>query len=119
MTKLKYEPVHPLGKGELSRRLASDNPQTVADALYAAAKYEEDWRWVQDLCLCRLNSPEVPIRWAAATCLGDLALIRRPLDVEVVVPALEAAAKDPAISDPAGFSLSIVKQFLGTGGISG
>jgi hypothetical protein len=115
MANLRYEPLHPLAKEELVSRLASDDPQTVASALYAASKYDEDWQWVQNQCLSHLNSPHVSIRWAAATCLGDLAFLRRLLDVDVVVPALEAATKDSGISDPASFSLSMVRQFLGGG----
>ena len=112
MTGLKYEPVYPMAREELVKRLESKDPQAVASALYAATRFEEDWNWVQDRCLENLNSPEVTIRWAAATCLGDLAFLRRPLNVNVVIPALEAATKDPEIADPACFSLSIVKQFL-------
>ena len=37
----------------------------------------------------------------------------------VVVPALEAATKDPAISDPVRFSLSMVRQFLVGSGQAG
>jgi hypothetical protein len=44
-------------------------------------------------------------------CLSKLA---RPLDTTVVIPALELAKQDPAISDPASLSLSMVKQFLGS-----
>ena len=112
MSDLKYEKVYPIPREELSRMLASDDPKTVADALYSATKYDEEWRWVQDQCLKSLRSPHRWIRWAAATCLGDPAFLRRPLDVDMVVPALEAAIKDPEIADPAAFSLSMVRQFL-------
>lgn len=93
--------------------LQSDSPETQAKALFAATKYEEDWRWVQNHCLVALKSPVVRVRWAAATCLGDLALMGRPLDIQVVLPALEKAASDNEIADPASFSLSMVKQFIG------
>ena len=112
MTDLKYEAVRPIAREELANWLASGDPQLVARALYSATKYEEDWSWVQDQCVASLSSPEVSIRWAAATCLGDLAFLRRPLNVDMVVSALETAIKDPEISDPASFSLSRVKQFV-------
>jgi hypothetical protein len=112
MSNLKYEPVHPLTRKELISRLESDDPEVVANALYASTKYDEDWKWVQDQCLKRLKSSEVSVRWAAATCLGDLAFLRRPLDIDAVVSALELAIQDPQIADPASFSLSMVKQFL-------
>ncbi len=112
MSDLKYEPVFPVAREELVRQLESGDAKAIADALYSATRYDKDWRWVQDLCLKNLTSLEVSVRWAAATCLGDLAFLRRPLDFETVVSALEAAAKDSQISDPATFSLSMVKQFL-------
>lgn len=111
MSNLRYEPVHPLPKAELIRQLASGDPEVVSKALYAAAKYEEDSSWVQHECLEGLKSPYVSIRWAAATCLGDLAFMRRPLDTDLVVSALEQASQDPEIADPAGFSLNMVRQF--------
>jgi hypothetical protein len=111
MANLKYEPVHPIARAELIKQLSSDNPRDIANALYAAAKWDEDWKWVQDQCLKALESHNVEVRWAAATCLGDLAFLRRPLDLHTVVPALEAAIKDSAISDPASLSLSMVNQF--------
>jgi hypothetical protein len=44
--------------------------------------------------------------------LGDLACWRRPLDGQVVIAVSERAVKDPAISDPAALSLSMVSKFL-------
>ena len=113
-SKFEYEPVHPSTKTELTRQLESGNSEEIANALYSASKYEQDWEWVQEQCLKCLESPEVSVRWAAVTCLGDLAFLRRPLDIQTVLPALEKAAKDPKLADPASFSLSMVRQFLGS-----
>ena len=112
MSKFEYEPVQPATRNELISQLESGDPDAVANALYSASKYEQDWKWVQDQCLRFLDSPEVSVRWAAVTCLGDLAFLRRPLDIQAVLPALEKATKDPKIADPASFSLSMVRQFL-------
>jgi HEAT repeat protein len=111
MSKFKYERVVPMGKEQALRALKSPDPQVVANALYAAARSDEGTQWLQDECLKRLTSPDLQVRWAAATCLGDLAMFRRPLDVKRVIPALEAATQDPTIADPASFSLSQVRQF--------
>ena len=112
MNRLKYEPVLPATREDLDVLLKSSSPETVASALYSATKYEEDWKWEQDQCLKALTSSEVLVRWAAATCLGDLAFLRRPLNVAAVVPALEAATQDPTIADPASFSLRMVRESL-------
>jgi hypothetical protein len=112
MSNFKYEAVQPATRSELISQLENGDPQKVARALYSASKYDPDWKWVQDQCLKCLNSPEVSVRWAAATCLGDLAFLQRPLEIQIVLPALENATKDPKIADPAKFSLNMVKQFL-------
>ena len=107
MSDLRYQPIFRIAKDQLVSDLESDNPQTVANALYAATKYEEGTAWVQSQCLSKLTSPQVVVRWAAATCLGDLAFLRRPLDTRVVIRALELAKEDPTRADPASFRLKI------------
>lgn len=111
MNKFKYEQVQPIEREQALRDLESSDPEVVASTLYRAARSDEDTKWVENACLERLKSPELKVRWAAATCLGDLAFLRRPLDVKRVIPALEEATKDASISDPARFSLSMVRQF--------
>jgi hypothetical protein len=108
---LRYEPVHRIGKPEIEVLLKSDDAADVARALYSATRYEQDWRWIQTECIRRLASSDLSVRWAAATCLGDLAFRRFPLDVGLVIPALEAASREDAIADPALYSLSMVKEF--------
>jgi hypothetical protein len=111
--RFKYEDIPRIPKTQLIAQLGSSDPETVARALYSATRHEEeDIAWVQNECLKKLSAPEVSVRWAAATCLGDLAFLRRPLDVKIVIAALESATSDPEIEDPASFSLSIVKQFI-------
>ena len=111
MSDFRYQPVHPVERDQALRDMESSDPEVVANALYAASRSDEDTKWLESECLKRLTSAELKIRWAAATCLGDLAFFRRPLDVKKVIPALEAAIDDPTISDPASFSLSMVRQF--------
>ena len=112
MSDFKYEPVQPIERAQLFRDLASSDPEVVANALYAACRLNEDTKWLEDECVKRLQASELKVRWAAATCLGDLAFFRRPLDAKRVSSALEEATHDPTISCPARFSLSMVKQFL-------
>jgi len=109
---LKYEQVPFIDRQQLLRDLENPDPEIVATALYAAYRSESDTPWLEQECLSRLSSPMLRVRWAAATCLGDLAFFRHPLDLKKVIPALEAAISDPTISDPASFSLSMVKEFL-------
>jgi hypothetical protein len=111
MNDFKYERVNPITREQAIDALGNPDPQVVAKALYAVARSNEDTNWLEEECLKRLTSPELEIRWAAATCLGDLALFHRPLNAKRVIAALEAATEDRTIFDPASFSLSIVRQF--------
>ncbi len=112
MTDFTYETVYPIDRERLLRDLASSDPKAVANALYAACRSEEDTKWLEDECVKRLKAADLEVRWAAATCLGDLAFFRRPLDARRVATALEAEIHDSTISDPASFSLRMVREFL-------
>ena len=109
---MRYEPVRQIPMEQLILDLESSDSETVAYALYSATTNEQDTDWAQNHRLKRLTASDVVVRRAAVTCLGDLASLRRRLDTRIFIPALERAAKDLAISDPASFSLSMVKQFL-------
>lgn len=96
---------------ELVGELNSGDPNRIANALTSAVRHDNDWRWVQNECLKFLQHSDVAVRWAAATCLGDLAFFfRRPIDHHKVLSALYKAAEDAAIADPAQFSISLIKQ---------
>jgi|SRR6516162_2982372 hypothetical protein len=86
----------PHDRATLEYRLASKDPEEIADALYSATYHDTDWRWVQERCLTFLKSPHVGVRWVAAACL--LAMHHKSLDVDLVVPALVEAADDPVWS---------------------
>jgi len=74
-------------------------------------EYEDVERLPKEELTTRLADAN-PAVVAAATSLGDLAFFRRSLDCDRVIPALTSAMQDPAISDPARFSLSMVTQFV-------
>jgi hypothetical protein len=114
MIEFKYEPVRRINKEELARDLLSSDPAAVSKALYSACRSDEDTGWIENECVIRLKDQRLQVRWAAATCLGDLAFFRRPIDAARVSQALEEAAADPSISDPASLSLSMVKEFFTT-----
>lgn len=98
-------------RSELINELNSGDPHRIADALASAVRHDDDWHWSQEQCLMLLKAHDAQIRWAAATCLGDLAFFfHRPIDHPRVLAALYEAAEDPAISDPALFSISLIKQ---------
>ena len=67
---------------------------------------------MQEQLLRFIGHGQREVRWASATCLGDLAMFHRTLNRDRVVPILEQALLDPEIRDAAEMSLSFVKQFV-------
>jgi len=109
---LKYEPVQRLTRNKIAKALKSSDSETVASALYSAAYHDPDWRWVQDQCLNFLGSSDVGIRWAAATCLGDLAVFHKKLDLDKVLPRLLEASRDQAIRSTVQDSLDFIRHHI-------
>jgi hypothetical protein len=108
--RLEYTRVEPDTEARIRERIQGDDPEIVAEALYSAVRFIEDRRFVQNACLDKLESPQIKIRWAAATCLGDLVYFGGVSDIDRVITALELAISDPSIAGPASLSLSMVKQ---------
>ena|ERR1035438_5020665 len=109
---IKCLPVEPHDRATLLYRFASSDPVEVADALYCAAHHDPDWKWVQGWCLTFLQSTHIGVRWAAGTCLGDLATFHKCLDLNLVLPALTEAAGDSTIASAVQDSLSCIRQFV-------
>jgi hypothetical protein len=98
-------------EAEITSELHSDDPNRVATALFSSVRYSDNWKSAKECCLERLKAPEIKVRWAAATCLGDLAFfLNRPIDHQRVLAALYEAAEDESIADPALFSISLIRQ---------
>jgi len=95
--KPKYVEIKPRPHQRLEECLASDDPNTICDALYSAAQHEQDWRWSQTHCLKLLNHESSLVRSAALIALGEIALFRGHLDLEVVLPEIKRFATDPAL----------------------
>jgi hypothetical protein len=111
MGDLKYEEVEFIPHTALETEVESGDPTRISRALYSASRSEDDWKWAQDQCLRFLNSEHASVRWTAATCLGDLALFKRPIDAVEVLDALAGVRQDKTIADPVEFSIDLLKQF--------
>jgi hypothetical protein len=111
---LKYEPVECRTREEIVRLFDSGDGPSIAAALYSATYHDSDWKWVQSQCLRYLTSPDLQVRWTAATCLGNLSVFHHKLDLELVIPALRQALNDPAIRSTVGDSLDQIHQNIKT-----
>jgi hypothetical protein len=109
----KYVPVVQRPRERVEEMLRSGAPQQIGEALWSAAYYDPDWRWVQAQCLLMLSHGDVWVRRNAATCLGLLAVFHKKLDTPVAVAALKKAAEDPEIKPWAEDSLADIQHSMG------
>jgi hypothetical protein len=96
--KLKYVEIQPKTRAELEAAFASDDEDIVCNAMYSAAQHEPDWRWTQGKLLESLKRDSLLIRSAALIALGELALFRGRVDLELVLPEVHKLKGDPALA---------------------
>ena len=93
----KYVEIKPRPKAQLVQELASSDENVVCDALFGAAQHEADWRWSQAQCLTMLKHTSLMVRSCAIIAIGEIAVFRGELDVDVVVPELKRLLNDSAL----------------------
>jgi hypothetical protein len=59
---LKYKNVKRMTRDEILEAFNSQAPERIQDALWSAAYFDQDWRWVQDQCLRYLTFPDLWVR---------------------------------------------------------
>jgi hypothetical protein len=99
---------------DLVKALSSNDAQRIRDALYSAAQYESDWEWSEAQSLKFLNHKEFNVRWAAALSLGFIALYQHRLNLDKVLPELQAAKKDNLLAPHVEDSLDMIRQYIRT-----
>ena len=109
----KYEPVLQRSRERVEEMLRSGVPEEISEALWSAAYYDPDWRWVQTQCLLMLDHSDVWVRRNAATCLGLIAVFHKKLDTLVAVAALRRVAQDPEVKPWAEDSLADIQHSMG------
>lgn len=92
-----YKAVQPHTKAEAELALAQGTREQIIDALLGVTYYVDDWRWVQGICLDLLASDRADLYWNAIQCLGHLATFHHTLDLDIVLPAIQAHENDPAL----------------------
>ena len=112
---MKYQDVEAKTREDLVVLLDSNDALKIAAALYSATYHDRDWKWVQGQCLRFIRYSDTRVRWAAATCLGDLAVFHKTLDLDAVRPILEEALRDDAsVRSAAEDSLDLIRQNVST-----
>jgi hypothetical protein len=84
----KFSDVPEISREDARRSFSSGEAEQVCNALVSVTFHDQDWRWVQELCLGFLSNSDSQISGLAATCLGHLARIHRSIDREKVLATL-------------------------------
>lgn len=86
-----YETIAPRSREDALKYIASDNETEQIYALWSIGLYDDDWQWVQNLCLSIIedvsNYPEIKV--VAIKCIGHIARIHQKLDLERVIETLQ------------------------------
>ena len=109
---MKYHEIFQLGRPELEALMESGNENAIIDALFSAAYFDPDWRWVQGACLRFLDHTDAGVRSTAAICLGHIARIHKNLDLDLVLPKLLSFKADVAIRRSVEVALEDIRFFL-------
>jgi hypothetical protein len=110
---MKYREPRRIDREEFGRIRTSGNSHAIYEALVGLALNEsEDWRLVQNICLEHIADRDWTIRAIAATCLGHLARIHGELDLEIVVPELQALMRNSKTSSYASDALEDIEMFI-------
>jgi len=85
-----YANVKPMDRKDAAEAFASREPEQICSALVAIAFHDDDWQWVQGVCLQYLESSNLEICAVAATCLGHVARIHGQIDKKKVIAAIQS-----------------------------
>ena len=85
-----FEDVIPLSRESALDAFESDDPGRICRALVAISFHDEDWQWVQNVCLRYLESNNPEICSLAAVCLGHVARIHGKIDKGLVLASIRS-----------------------------
>ena len=103
--KPQYVKIAPRPREDLEAAFAGDEENAICNAMYSAAQHEPDWRWTQSKLVEFLGHKSLLVRSTAVNALGELLLFRGRIDIELVLPEIHRAGKEPALAP-------FVKEYL-------
>ncbi|KRE45524.1 HEAT repeat domain-containing protein [Paenibacillus sp. Soil522] len=90
----KYEEIQKYDKDFAIQELKLGDDKRIINALLGLALNEQDWMWVQDICIQFSNHSNYNVRGIAILCFGHLARIHGQLETEKVLPIVKKALND-------------------------
>ena len=111
----RYESIPEMSRGEIADAVARNRPDELLYAVLAAALYDPDSVWAEDLCLRLATHPHFNVRGNAILGLAHIARLHGRLDRARAQPALEAALRDADdyVRGQADAAADDVEHFLG------
>lgn len=82
---------------EIEKKLKSKDSTLVINTLLEITFHNQNWEWVQDLCIELLENENTDIKGLAVTCIGHIARIHGVIDKEKVLKAFESKKHDDTI----------------------
>jgi hypothetical protein len=89
-----YGEIQEHDKNSALQELKSNDERRIVNALLGLALNEQDWKWVQDICIKFSSHSSHSVRGIAILCFGHLARIHRELEIEKVLPIVKKALYD-------------------------
>jgi hypothetical protein len=93
-------------------KLAGTDPNARMDGILSLALYDPDWKFVQDLCLELLHDSDVAVVATAILALGHLGRIHGHLELDRVVPELDALKSNDALAGRVSDTLDDIEIFV-------
>ncbi len=75
-------------------RMKSDETDRIVGALLSLSFYDEDWEYVENICIEYSNHSDSKVRGISILCFGHLARIHEQLHIEKVMPIINKALID-------------------------
>jgi hypothetical protein len=112
MSRMRFEAPKKLTRDEATRIFASGVARDIREALVSLALSGDDLQWAQTTCLDYTWNDDPTLRAVAATCLGHSARLHGSLDLDKVMPRLEALSRDAATAGYAETAIEDVRMFV-------
>lgn len=111
----RYQSIPEMTRAEIAAAIERGDPGELRYAVLAAALYDPDPDWAEDLCLRLAAHPHFNVRGNALLGLGHIARLHRRLDRARSQPALDAGLQDadPYVRGQADAATGDVEHFLG------
>jgi hypothetical protein len=78
---MKYESIPVMSRDEIEAALKSDDQRNMCVALISGALYEENRRWVEELCFASLRDSRLEVKKCALTAMCHIVRINGEIDI--------------------------------------